>query len=70
MITVRRNYKKMPPKKAVKDDDLCASGLTDHTERKIMATAMKQGEDQIDILRESRTQEPEEESQQDQEDEE
>jgi len=56
----------MPPKKAVKDDDLCASGLTDHTERKIMATAMKQGEDQIDILRESKN----EESQQDQEDEE
>jgi len=60
----------MPPKKAVKDEDLCASGLTDVTERKIMATAMKQGEEQINIVRESRTQESEEESQQDQENEE
>jgi len=57
----------MPPKKSVKNSDLCASGLTDSTERKIMATAMKQGEDQINIVRESKTQESEEESQQDQE---
>ena len=41
-------------KKNVKDDLLCASGLTDPTERKVMATAMKQGEDQIKILRESK----------------
>ena len=41
-------------KKNVKDDSLCASGLTDPTERKVMATAMKQGEDQIKILRESK----------------
>ncbi len=60
----------MPPKKAVKDGDLCASGLTDPTERKIMATAMKQGEEQINIVRDSRTQESDEEPQQDQEDEE
>jgi len=40
--------------KKTKDVDLCASGLTDTTERKIMATAMKQGEDQIKIVRESR----------------
>ena len=51
----------MPPKKTVKDNDLCASGLTDPTERKIMATAMKQGEEQINIVRDSRTQESEEE---------
>ena len=53
----------MPPKKTVKNDDLCASGLTDPTERKIMATAMKQGEEQINIVRDSRTQESEEEPQ-------
>jgi len=41
-------------KKKVQDDALCASGLTDTTERKVMATAMKQGEDQIKILRESK----------------
>ena len=38
-------------KKKVDDSSLCASGLTDATERKVMATAMKQGEDQIKILR-------------------
>jgi len=38
----------------VRDGDLCASGLTDATERKVMATAMKQGEDQIRIIRESK----------------
>ncbi len=53
----------MPPKKTVKKDDLCASGLTDPTERKIMAIAMKQGEEQINIVRDSRTQESEEERQ-------
>ena len=41
-------------KKKVEDSSLCASGLTDTTERKVMATAMKQGEDQIKILRESK----------------
>ena len=45
----------------VDDSSLCASGLTDATERKVMATAMKQGEDQIKILRESK-QETQEES--------
>jgi len=38
-------------KKKVDDSSLCASGLTDTTERKVMATAMKQGEEQIKILR-------------------
>lgn len=52
----------MAPKKTVKKEDLCASGLTDPTERKIMATAMKQGEEQITIIRDSR-QESEEEPQ-------
>ena len=52
------------------DSSLCAQDLTDPTERKIMATAMKQGEDQINIVRESKTQESEKESQQDQESEE
>ena len=60
----------MPPKKTVKNDDLCASGLTDPTERKIMSTAMKQGEEQINIVRDSRTQKSDEETQQDQESEE
>ena len=40
--------------KKTEDSVLCASGLTDKTERKVMATAMKQGEDQIKILRESK----------------
>ena len=47
----------------VEDSSLCAMGIEDPTERKIMATAMKQGEDQINIVRESKktqTQEPEE----------
>ena len=57
----------MPPKKSVKNSDLCASGLTDSTERKIMATAMKQGEEQINIVRKVRTKESKEESQEDQE---
>jgi len=47
----------MPPKKTVKNDDLCASGLTDVIERKIMATAMKQGEEQINIVRQAKKQE-------------
>jgi len=47
--------------KKTKNSDLCASGLTDTTERKIMATAMKQGEDQIKIVRESRQEIQEEE---------
>ncbi len=46
----------MPPKKT-KDSDLCASGLTEPLERKIMATAMKQGEDQINIVREAQAKE-------------
>ena len=46
--------------KKTKDSDLCASGLTDTTERKIMATAMKQGEDQIKIIRESKQETQEE----------
>ena len=50
----------MPPKKTVKDSDLCASGLTEPLERKIMATAMKQGEDQIDNIRQAKKQESEE----------
>lgn len=44
----------MNKQKEVDDSSLCASGLTDTTERKVMATAMKQGEDQIKILRESK----------------
>ena len=56
---------------AKKKNTFCAdtSEMTD-TEKKIMATAMKQGEEQINIVRESRTQESEEESQEEQEDEE
>jgi len=50
----------LPRKKAVKDSDLCAQGLTDSTERKIMATAMKQGEDQIDIIRQAKSNEQQE----------
>jgi len=49
-------------KSTVEDNSLCAMGIEDPTERKIMATAMKQGEDQINIVRESKetqTQEPE-----------
>jgi len=46
--------------KKTKNSDLCASGLTDTTERKIMATAMKQGEDQIKIIRESKQETQEE----------
>jgi len=55
---------------AKKKNTFCAdtSEMTD-TEKKIMATAMKQGEEQINIVRESRIQESEEESQQDQEEE-
>lgn len=49
----------MPPKKT-KDSDLCAGGLSDPLERKVMATAMKQGEDQIDLIRQSKKQEPQE----------
>jgi len=41
-------------KSDVDDSDLCARGIEDPVERKIMATAMKQGEDQINIVRESR----------------
>ena len=54
---------------AKKKNTFCAdtSEMTD-TEKKIMARAMKAGEDQINIVRESRTQESEE-SQQDQEEE-
>lgn len=44
-------------KSNVKDGSLCASGLTDKTERKIMARAMQAGEDQINIVRESKNQE-------------
>jgi len=50
----------LPRKKNVKDSDLCASGLTDPLERKVMATAMKQGEDQINIIKQARSQESEE----------
>jgi len=50
----------LPRKKEVKDSDLCAGGLTDPLERKVMATAMKQGEDQIDLIRQSKSQESEE----------
>lgn len=49
----------MSRKKTVKDTDLCASGLTDPLERKVMATAMKQGEDQINIIKQVRSQESE-----------
>jgi len=42
-------------KSDVDDSDLCARGIEDQLERKIMATAMKQGEDQINIIRESKT---------------
>ncbi len=45
-------------KSNVEDGSLCASGLTDKTERKIMARAIKLGEDQINIVRESKNQEP------------
>ena len=45
----------MGKKKQVKDGDLCAIGLTDPIERKIMATSMKAGQDQINILREAGT---------------
>lgn len=41
-------------KSNVDDADLCASGIEDPLERKIMATAMKQGEDQINIIRDSK----------------
>ena len=44
----------------MKDTDLCASGLTDPLERKVMATAMKQGEDQIDIIRQAKSDEQQE----------
>lgn len=50
------------PKKT-KDSDLCASGIIDPLERKIMATAMKQGEDQIGLIRKAKAQESEQESQ-------
>jgi len=40
-------------KSDVEDSSLCAMGLTDPTERKVMATAMKQGEEQINIIRNS-----------------
>jgi len=49
----------MPPKKT-KDSDLCASGITDPLERKVMAKAMKLGEDQINLIRQSKEQEPQE----------
>ena len=52
----------MPPKKT-KDSDLCASGITDPLERKVMAKAMKLGEDQIDLIRQSKEQESEQEPQ-------
>ena len=54
-------------KSDVEDGSLCASGLTDPTERKIMATAMKQGEDQINIVRESKNDSQESQEQEDQE---
>jgi len=38
----------------VNNTDLCAMGLTDPVERKIMATSMKTGQDQINIFRESK----------------
>lgn len=41
-------------KKQVNDGDLCAIGLTDPLERKLMATSMKSGQDQINFLREAR----------------
>jgi len=41
-------------KSEVEDGSLCAIGIEDPTERKIMARAMKAGEDQINIVRESR----------------
>lgn len=44
----------MAKKNTVKNSDLCATGLSDPVERKIMATAMKQGEEQVNILRESK----------------
>lgn len=47
-------------KSNVDDSSLCAQDLTDSTERKIMATAMKQGEDQINIVREARATESQE----------
>lgn len=53
----------MSPKKTVKDSDLCASGITDPLERKVMATAMKQGEDQIGFIRKAKAQESEQEPQ-------
>ena len=49
----------MPPKKT-KDSDLCASGLSDPLERKVMAKAMKLGEDQIDLIRQSKDEETQE----------
>ena len=58
----------MSPKKT-KDSDLCASGITDPLERKVMATAMKQGEDQIDLIRKAKAQESEQEPQQSEDDE-
>ena len=42
------------------DSSLCAQDLTDPTERKIMATAMKQGEEQITIVREAKALESQE----------
>jgi len=42
-------------KKDVQDGDLCAMGLNDPLERKVMARAMKAGEDQINLLRESQS---------------
>ena len=59
----------MPPKKTVKDSDLCASGIIDPLERKVMATAMKQGEDQIDLIRKDKVQESEQEPQESEDDE-
>lgn len=44
----------------VEDSSLCAMGIEDPTERKIMARAMKAGEDQINIVRESRNETQEE----------
>lgn len=52
-------------KKEVNDGDLCAMGLTDPIERKLMATSMKAGQDQINILRESGTKKQESQMQDD-----
>ena len=53
----------MAKKKQVDNNDLCAMGLTDPVERKIMATSMKAGQDQINFLREQEAKENQEEEQ-------